>query len=136
LRYANLLAILPDPQFLRHQPEQQIDVVPLPEEEEFGFLKGGQEPLGKLFPFDRHDTEGGVLRHAAAEDRHEGPAGVSRQCRCGTGTDTEIERRGDIRNAGEVNRLMLMGASDVDEQLFGDGIRDRLIDRPSRRDSA
>jgi hypothetical protein len=30
----DLPAILPDPQFLHHQPEQQIDVVPLPEEED------------------------------------------------------------------------------------------------------
>ena len=90
-------------------------------------MKGGQEPFGKLFPFDRRDTNGGVLRHAAAEDRHERPAGLSRECRNGTGVDTEIERRGDIRDAGKVNRLMLMGAGDVDEQLFGDGIRNRLI---------
>ena len=41
-------------------PEQQIDVVSLPEEEELGFLEGGQEPLGELFPFDRRDTDGGV----------------------------------------------------------------------------
>ena len=26
-----------------------------------------------------------------------------------------------------MNRLMLMGSGDVDEQLFGDSIRDRLI---------
>jgi len=39
----------------------------------------------------------------------------------------EIERYGDILDAGEMNRLMLMGAGDVDEQLFGDSIRDRLI---------
>ena len=124
----DLLAILRDPQFLGHQPEQQIDVVPLAEEEEeLGFLKGGQESLGELFPFDRCDTDGGVLRHAAAEDRHERLAGLSRECRSGAGADTEIECRGDIRDAGEVNRLMLMGAGDVDEQLFGDGIRDRLI---------
>ena len=30
----DLLAILLDPQFLRHQPEQQIDVEPLPEQEQ------------------------------------------------------------------------------------------------------
>ncbi len=133
----DFLAILRDPQFLGHQAEQQIDVVPLPEEEEeLGFLKGGQEPLGELFPFDRCDTDGGVLRHAAAEDRHEPPAGLSRKGRSSTGADTEIERRGDIRDTGEVNRLMLMGAGDVDEQLFGAGIRDRLIIGSSRRDSA
>ena len=74
-----------------------------------------------------YNTNGRVLRHAAAEDRHERPAGLSRECRSGARADTEIERRGDIRHAGEVNRLMLMGAGDVDEQLFGDGIRDRLI---------
>jgi len=60
--------ILRDPHFLCHQPEQQIDVVPLPEEEEeLDFMKGGQKPFGKLFPFDRHDTDGGVLRHACAK---------------------------------------------------------------------
>lgn len=123
-----LLAMHRDPQFLRHQPEQQVDVISLPEEEqELGFLIGGQKPLGEIFPFDRDDADGGVLRHTAAEDRHEPPAGVSRECRCGACADTEIERRGDIRDAGEVNRLVLMGAGDVDEQLFGDGIRDRLI---------
>ena len=77
----DLLAILRDPQFLRHQPEQQIDIVSLPEEEqeeeELGFLKGGQHPLGELFPFDPHDTDGGVLRHAADEDRQERSAGLS-----------------------------------------------------------
>ena len=90
-------------------------------------MKGGQESLGELFAFDRRDTDGGVFRHAAAEDRHERPSGISRECRSGAGADTEIERCGDIRDAGEVNRLMLMGAGDVDEQLFGDGIGDRLI---------
>lgn len=40
----DLLAILLDPEFLRHQPEQQIDIVSLPEEEdELGFLEGGSE---------------------------------------------------------------------------------------------
>ena len=59
--------------------------------------------------------------------KYSDPAGLSCECRSGAGADTEIERRGDIRDAGEVNRLMLMGAGDVDEQLFGNGIRDRLI---------
>ena len=94
---------------------------------ELGFLKGGQEPLGELFPFDRHDADRRILRHAAAEDRHERLAGLSRQCRCGAGIHPEVERRGDIRDAGEVNGLMPMGAGDVDEQLLGDGIRHRFI---------
>ena len=43
--------------------------------------------------------------------------------------NTEVKRRGDIRDAGEVNRLMLMGAGDVDEELFRDGIRHRFVIR-------
>lgn len=69
----------------------------------------------------------GVLRYAAAEDRHERPAGFSRECRRGAGADTEIEGGRDVRYASEVNRLMLMGSGDIDEQLFGDGICDRFI---------
>ena len=39
------------------------------EEEEFGFLKRGQEPLSELFSLDRGGAGGRVFRYAAAEDR-------------------------------------------------------------------
>lgn len=89
--------------------------------------KGGQKPLRELFAFDRHDTEGGVLRDAAAEEWHERLAGLSRECRSSSGADTEIERRRDIRYAGEVNRLVMLGTCDIDKQLFGNGIRHRVV---------
>ncbi len=122
------LAVLDDPQFLCHQPEQQINVASLlQQEEKLGFLKRCQDPLGELLSFDGRDTEGGIFRHAPAENRHERPTGISRECRCGAGADSEIKCGGDVRNAGEVNRLMQVGAGDVDEQLFGDGVRDCFI---------
>ena len=115
---------------MRHQPEEQVDVEPLQEQQrELGFLKGGQEPLRELFAFDRHDADRGILRHTAAEDRHERLTGLARQRRSGTGIHAEIERRGDVRDAGEVDGSMAMGAGNVDEQLLGDRIRHRFIVR-------
>ena len=95
---------------LRHQPEEQVDVELLPEQErELGFLKRGQQLLGELFSFDRYDADRRIIRHAAAEDRHERLARLACQRRGRSGIHAEIERRGDIRDAGEVDGLMPMG---------------------------
>ena len=60
---------------------------------------------------------------------HERLTGLARQRRSGTGIHAEIERRGDVRDAGEVDGSMAMGAGNVDEQLLGDRIRHRFIVR-------
>src|ERR1051326_568987 len=66
---SDFLAILLDPQFLCHQPEQQIDVVPLPEQEEkLRFLKRSQDSLGEFFPLDRRDAVCGVSPPAPAKN--------------------------------------------------------------------
>lgn len=103
---------------------------------------------GEFRPFSggRADLEGllgGICIQGRKDSRprfvgqHERFAGLARQRRGRSGIHAEVERRGDIRDAGEVDGLMAMGAGNIDEQLRGDGIRHRLIvrgHRPIQRD--
>ncbi len=101
------------------------------------FRKGRQEPSGEFFSFNRHDAEGRILRYAAAEEWKERAATLSRQRGRHPGIHPEVKCGGDVRHAGEVYRLMVMGARNIDEQLFGQGVGDRLIisyDRAVERD--
>ena len=100
-------------------------------------LKGRQETSRKFFSFNRHDTEGRVFRYAAAEERQERAATLSRQRGRRPGTHPEVKCGGDVRHAGEVYCLMVMGPGNIDEQLFGQRLGDRLIigyDRAVERD--
>ena len=51
-----------------HKIDECVDIAALPKQEcEFGFLKGGQEAPGEVFPFNRRDADGGILRDTPAE---------------------------------------------------------------------
>ena len=124
----DLPALFLDPEFGDHQPEQQIDVHPLPQQQrELALFKRRQQPLREFFPFDRHDADRRVLRYASAEDRKYGLATHAGQRRRHAAADAEVEGRRDVRDAGEVNRLAVLGAGDVDQQLLGEGVRDGLV---------
>ena len=41
--------------------------------------------------------------------------------------DSKVERGGDIRHAGEVYGLVALGTRDVDQKLFGNRVRDRVV---------
>ncbi len=93
----HILAVIVHTKLFRHQAKQEVDIAALPKQEcEFGFLKRGQEATGEVFPFNRRNADGGILGDAAAEDRKEGFAVVSGQCRGRSRADAEIERGGNV----------------------------------------
>ena len=90
-------------------------------------LKGVSSRSANSSPSIRDNANRGIFGHTAPEDRHQRPPSVSGERRRRAGTDSEIECRRDVRHAGEVDGLVAFSTSDVDEKLFGNGVRDGLI---------
>ena len=114
--------------FLRHKPQQQVDIIALTQQQrQLGLLKRVQKPFGEFFSLNRDNADGGVFGDCTAEYRHQygsrkPPSGGS-----GPGIETEIEGRSYIGYASKMYRLVMMGASNIHQQLFGCGAGNGVV---------
>lgn len=117
-----------DPHLLRHQPQQKIDIETLTQQKgEFALLKRRQQPFCEFFPLDRDNAYGWILRKAAADYWHQYCAREPSQRRGAARAEAKVEGGRNVGNAGEMERLMMMSAGDIQQQLLRCRGGDRFI---------
>ena len=108
------------PELLGHQTKEEIDIDTLPQKQgQFRFMERCEQAFGKLFAFDRRDTDGRVLGYASDDDGQDLCTGQTGESRGTAGRKAKMESRRYVGDAGKVNRLMVLRSSDVHEHLFG-----------------
>ena len=114
--------------FLRHKPQQQVDIIALAQQQrQLGLLKRVQKPFGEFFSFNRDNADGGVFGDRTAEYRHQYGSRKPPRGGSGPGIETEIEGRSYIGYASKMYRLVMMGASNIHQQLFGCGAGNGVV---------
>ena len=107
------------PEFAGQQSQNEIHIGALPQEHgQHAFLHRRQQASGEFLALDRHDGDGGVVRHAAAKRRNDHAAGIPGQGGRTAGAEAEIEGGRDVGDSGEMNGLMMPGAGDIQQQLL------------------
>src|SRR5262249_43533162 len=123
---------------LGEQPEQQFARITLPHEEvERRQIDRAEQGVVELLGLEQRDVEivsdgGGAAEHAVAEDRL--PVDVDHQRARSeaelrqAGIQDDVRAAADLGKRDEVQRDVLAGTDDVEEDAFVAGVRRRMID--------
>ncbi len=115
----------------RHETQDHVDVVALPDEElEFVLIQRPQHALGELLSRDRHDGDRRVLGDAGGVFKRDRPldgiccaSDASRDPR----TRPKVECGRYARYRCEMHRSVVAGSRDIQEQQIGLDITDRPV---------